>query len=318
MTRTTILLFTLATAVSGCTSEADFETGELASELTANGWLNDLQIGVASHYQVGVAGQDILYRDSSGRLRPASFDGTRWSIGLQTTLQADYGPALVEHGGQLVTIYHSAGQNRFLMSTSPTGDYWSAPTAVTLPVPANSTLRYAPAAASFNNMLHLGYCYRDPYGERASIARLENGTWRSLKTWAFPDGTCKSFAFGRSSDGTLLYMFTTEAPSTWYMYDGTISTSGSVSVGRMLSFKSKKPGSIVTCGGITHMVHSGYSTPDELWWTYRRVDGTWAPDARIPGQASNGGAALGCFGTRTIMVHNGGYDDLWWSEYVPD
>ena len=63
------------------------------------------------------------------------------------------------------------------------------------------------------------------------------------------------------------------------------------------------------------MVHGGLSDPGEIWWSFRDGD-TWFEDVRVPDQTSDGGAALGCFnGTRTVMVHNGGTTQLWWSEF---
>src|SRR4029079_3974687 len=82
---------------------------------------------------------------------------------------------------------------------------------------------------------------------------------------------------------------------------------------RALTMKSKKPISIVTCSNVTHLVHGGFSNDSEIWWT-ERSGSHWNADVRVPNQASEGGAALGCLG-RPVMVHNGGYSQLWWSYF---
>lgn len=127
--QTKLALLALATALAGCLPEDDVDTSSLESGITVSGWLNDLQIsGQASRYQVGVAALGtrlhVLYQGTSAQLRATSFNGSSWSSPTTTNLQADYGPSLVNHAGQLVTVYRSAGQNRLLMATSTNGTSW--------------------------------------------------------------------------------------------------------------------------------------------------------------------------------------------------
>jgi hypothetical protein len=321
------LLFSLAAAVSGCISE-DLETSEIESALSADGWTNDIQVpSQASPYQVGLATYAnrlyMVYRPGgSSQLRTASFDGNSWSSYSTSNLQGDYGPALAATSTGLVTVYKSYGQNRLLMARG-TGNGWGAPVQVGATLPSGSSYRYAPAVAVLGTTIHIAYCYRDQWGERAAVDRLENTTWRRLDTTYLTDSNCKSVALGRTGDGRLAFLFTTEYPggildsSVWRMYDSFVDTNGNVTSQRLLTMTSKKPASVATCGGITHMVHGGNASPDSIYWTHL-VNGQWPQDAVVPSQASHGGAQVACLGTRAFMVHNGGYDQLWWSEYVPD
>ena len=313
----------LLAALAGCISDEP-ETGELESALSADGWLNDLQIpALESPYQVGLTSFAsriyMVYRPTgSNLLRTSSFDGQRWTSTFSSNLQVDYGPALTVHANQLTTVFKAAGVNRLLMARSSNGNGWTAPVQVGAQLGSGGTYHNAPAAATLGNVLHIAYCYRDNYGERVAVDRLENTTWRRLRTLYLTDGTCKSVALGRTGDGRLSWVFNTETPSTWNLYDGFIDADGDVTARLLSDMKSKKPSSVVWCGGIMHMVHGGYDDPSAIYWTRMYAD-RWLADDRVPSQASDGGATLACLGgTRAIMVHNGGYDQLWWSEYVPD
>ena len=86
----------------------------------------------------------------------------------------------------------------------------------------------------------------------------------------------------------------------------------------VLPMKSYKPMSVVTCNGVTHLVHGGYSTITEIWWSYRN-GGDWVTDMKVPNQWSGAGPTLGCFDdTDAIMVHNvSGGTNLMWSIFGP-
>src|SRR5688572_7781782 len=120
MTKTHAFLASLILSTStACLSDeelatTDVETSEVESAATIYAWSDDQQIsGQASAYQVGLAtlGSRVhmLYTSSYGYLYHARFDGWFWSGASQINVvaRADYGPALVNHGNQLVMVYHS-------------------------------------------------------------------------------------------------------------------------------------------------------------------------------------------------------------------
>lgn len=317
-----IASFALATALTGCVSD-DLETSTTESDLSVYGWLDDTKIPYdASSYQVGLsplgATLHMMYTDSGSHLiKHGTFDGSQWGR-TNTNLQADYGPALATFNNQLYTIYHSAGQNRLLMSTSSDGTTWSAPVAAGAALDG-ATLRYAPGAGVMNNILFIAYCIHDATGDHVRVDQKLSSSWTTKQTYDVY-GTCKSAALGPTPDHGLRLIFNEESPDgTWYMNDVRLYGDAGTSYGPyLLTFRSKKPSSVMTCNSVLHMVHGGNSSPEEIWWTYLGTDGRWVQDHRVPSQASNGGAQLGCFNNRLMMVHNGGYDQLWWSEYVPD
>ena len=335
-----IPLFSLFAGAAGCLTDEELETSEVELEATVYAWSEDAPIGTSletwprSDYQVGLAtlndrvamvytGKDyLLYSASYGRTpfadRGGLFAIEGWSsaVKLPFSTRAGSGPALVNHGGQLVLVYHPRFENRLMMATSPNGADWTAP------VTAGSTLGgagilEAPAAVSHRGTLYIGYCTRTSAGDRVRIDRLDGASWTKLAELPVTNYRCAHVALASLPDGKLDILANVENAST-----GTYSTFEWAGFGTpastwlryTLGMKSKKPISIATCGGITHLVHGGHSTPNEIWWTVRE-GGYWLYDTRIPDQVSDGGASLACFGTDTIMVHNGSYDFLWWARY---
>lgn len=332
MLKATLLITSLLAISSGCLSAPDELDAELDDELetsqieiaaTVYNWSDDQQIsGQRSAYQVGLAQLGgrvhMMYTTDYGYLYSARFDGTYWTSASQinVTARADYGPALVNHGGQLRLVYRSRGENRLMMSTSSTGTSWTAPVTAGSTL-GGATILNAPAAVSHGGSLYIGYCTRTNAGDRIRIDRLDGAAWTKVTELAVTL-RCQHVTLASHPDGRFDILASLESgySGNWYIYEwtglGTPSSSWAV---RNLRMMSKKPMSVVTCGGNTHLVHGGFSTPREIWWTVRE-NGEWLGDTKIPNQASEGGSSLACLGTQTIMVHNGGYPDLWWARYV--
>jgi hypothetical protein len=329
-------------ASAGCMTPGD-DGVETATEEAADSvyqWTDDVQIaGMTSPYQVGLAshgdGLHMVFTGDNSMLYRSHFTGAGWStVHAVPNQSAAYGPALADFDGKLTLVYHAKGQNRLLMSTSTDGATWSSPVTAGTSL-WNYTLDYAPALAVHRGLLYAAYCENLGTTQRVQIDRFDGTTWTSAKTYAltiYPNttNTCKHVALASLPDGRLDVTWTWEgdyrspdgssSSVDWYMVNAFAHGAGVTwdsAPSGMGGMKSKKPPSIVTCAGKTHLVHGGYSNPLEIWWTLLDpATGTWNPDVRVPDQASDGGAALGCYGgTRTLMVHDGGYTPLWWSEF---
>ena len=330
MRTTLVALLAAASAASACVDDPELGVAEGAESVWQ--WTPDVTIsGQASPYQVGLQGYapdgatQRLYmlraEPSTGRLSLASFDGRTWTMPRATSLYADQGPALVAYGGRLVAIYHARGENRLMMAqSSPDVSTWFAPRTAGTSLDRD-TLLNAPAAVVHGGELFVGYCRRTSAGDQVWVDRYTGASWVNEARYS-ATFRCKHVAMGSSPGGRLHIVWTAESGYTgaWSMFgrDGLGRPRSDWARSDLYPMTSRKPPSILRCNGVTHFVHGGDSTPNEIWWT--RYEGeAWVPDVRVPDQASDGGAALGCFGTglgqRTIMVHNGGTDQLWWSEY---
>lgn len=323
------LAISLLVLTTGCLSDElpeDVELGDLVQYNSVHQWTEDIKIPAQSPYQPALA-----QVDSAALLAAFTRTGTKevhiWRMGAPRTwglraalpYRADYGPAMKMHGGAATLVYKGAGENRFLMTRSTdSGWHWSSP--VTVGAGINGyTIVSPPSIESKDGNLFLAYCLRRNNIDYVRIDRLQNGTWSSVRHLELPGGRCRNVHLTTLAPGNLHLVFNEESISTgiWYMKQQLSSTGTTWTSSQTLSMKSKKPVSILTCNGITHFVHGGYSSPSEIWWTYRNAGGGWEPDVKVPGQVSDGGAGLGCFNGRAIMLHNGGYDDLWWSEFGP-
>jgi hypothetical protein len=304
----------LALMLAGCAT--DYDTGEVESASTVYDWSSDVQIaGATSAYQVGLA-SNLMVRNVNGTLQTSRYSGGTWSsLYPVPSAHADYGPALVVYGGDSYVLYHAQGENRLMMSHGWNAN-WSVPVTAGSTI-GSATINYAPAAVVYGSSLYAGYCTRSSTGDAVRIDRYDGTTW--TKVIEYTSGLrCKHVTLGVLPDGKLdiLANFESGFTGTWFMYEwrGTGSPQQWWARGS-LSMKSKKPMSIVTCDGVTHLVHGGNSSPNEIWWTVYE-NGDWVGDTRIPNQASSGGAALGCYyGGPTLMVHNGTDANLWFSTY---
>jgi hypothetical protein len=331
MLRTTSFAFLFAAvAAAGCLPEGDVELGTDQAALSVHQWSEDVRIqSQVSQFQVGLAPLGnrlhmLAASGSSGEIFWSQFDGAGWSNRASIGQYADYGPALTVHNGQLVTVYHRRGHNQLLMSTS-SGQSWSTPVTAGTSFGAQR-VRYAPAVASHGGHLYIAYCRTSLGGDIVSVERFDGGTsWTVVATYPMVASSleCKHVAMSVLPTGRLHILWTQYRDNGpggndfWFLFEasGDGAPSSVWPWGPLSRMRSAKPPSMVTCNGTTHMVHGGLSTPREIWWSYRDGD-AWSENVRVPNQASDGGAQLGCFnGDRTVMVHNGGTTQLWWSEF---
>lgn len=316
------LLFVVA--ASGCAiSDEDTRLGSTEGALSVWQWTDDVQIpSQSSQYQPGLAyygGR--LHMVHNGSSNPSElwwsrWNGSSWTTNVKLTHTATGGPALAVFDGELVMIYRAAGQNRLLMSRSR-GTSWSSPVTAGTSL-GSSQLRAEPAVAVHQGNLYAAYCK----GIGVQIDRYDGASWTSAGFLAPPSALgCEHVEIASLPDSGRLHVVYSVGhlqpyPGT-YLYEVTSATGTSWTAPAYMHQSSEKEISIVTCDGITHMVHGGNATPREIWWAFRD-HGAWTEDVTVPNQASEGGSALGCFaGTRTLMVHNGGTHQLWQSEFGP-
>lgn len=322
-----LALFAIAQA--GCLDDEELLLSEVAAAESVWQWTDDIQISATTPktlVQVGLApfGSRLHMLATgtpafSGQLHWSWFDGTSWST--RTLPQyAEWGPALANFGGRLVGVYHAAGQNRLLMTTSTNASTWSSPVTVGTAL-GTDTLLYAPALGVYGTTLLLGYCRRTASSDQIRIERLDPVTNTSTAVASYSTGgRCKHVNITPLSSNQIEIQWNEESGSTgtWYMkrVTGTGMPSSSW-LPNTMTMKSRKPNSSVTCDGRTHFVHGGNSTPEQIWWSYRS-GADWTTNVQVPNQLSGGGAALGCLnGTRAIMVHNNTFNTVWWSEFGP-
>lgn len=309
----------IALGVVGCAAEPD--TSSTTSDSSVWQWTDDVKLpNQSSSRQVALASfggrLHMLHTVAlSGPLQWSIFNGETWSAGVELPQHADGSPALTVFNNRIAAVYKPRGENRIVMMTSD-GHSW------TTPVNAGSTLGTAqlissPAIAVQSGTLYAAYCVRTSDGDKVRVDWLSTD-WSMMQEIPTLGVSCRNVTLSTLPDGRLDLLISTEGSSSWYMKEAIHNVGARYwAPPANLTMKSKTPMSIVTCNGLTHLVHGGYSTPSEIWWTLRDDTG-WQQDVPVPHQASTGGAALGCFqGTRPIMVHNGGYDELWWSEFMP-
>jgi hypothetical protein len=331
------LLLLLAASTAGCAlSDDSLDTTSVESEENVWQWTADTPIAAqTTSYQPGLApfGTQLYmaYRGNDDtKLYTTKFNGTGWSGASEVPGQlADYGPALAPFNRRLTMTYHVHGQNRLVMTQSTDGASWSTPVTAGTSI-GTATIRNAPATAVFGLQLYTAYCTELTNGyRRLHLDRFDGFTWSSVADYAAdPWFDCQHVALGVLPNGKLDIIFTasyTAACSSdcWRMYEVTGSGAPTAAWTPVrMSMRSKKPPTIVTCGTTAHLVHAGYSTPEEMWWSFR--DGTgWSDDVRMPSKFTEGGGALGCYqGTRGILAHGTLNNavlnrQILWSEYGP-
>jgi len=335
MPKNSTLLFLVAAAASGCAlAEDTLETANTSSEENVWQWTDDGPITAqTSPYQPGLAPfasrLHMAYRgNDNANIYITRFDGTSWSSATQVPNQlAEYGPALTVFDNRLTMMYHASGQNRLVMTTSTNGTTWSSPVTAGTSI-GTSTIRYAPAITVHQGSLYAAYCKQLSSGaEKVHLDRFDGASWSSIVDFAVPVNVdsfnCKHIAIATLPNGRLDIVYTVAYPNPfcsgsdcWRMYEVSgFGTPSSSWIPKLMTMKSKKPPSIVSCGTTTHLVHGGYSTPDEMWWSFWNGS-SWSANVKVPDRMSGGGAALGCYqGTRAVMVHNGVAPQLSWSEY---
>lgn len=336
--RITSLALILSASLAGCVAPDDPNTSTTESNISVYQWTDDQPTGGRSGFQPGLASfggrlhmlmtnMDLVYpsgcvsdtcRVPSHKLQWQRFNGSSWSSPVDTGQTADSGPAIGVLNNRLYAVYHANGQNRLVMTTSDGTNGWSSP--VNAGTTLNSTtLRNAPAVGVRNGILFAAYCIGDSAGDHIRIDQYANSAWTTVKQFNV-DGTCKGLAMTLEPDGRFRMVYDTQlAPQMWGLYetrDSGNATSWSTPV-RFTNKYTVKPPSIAYCNGYTHMIHGGFSNGSEIWWSAIE-NGAWIDDQKVPNQTSDNGAAVACYnGTRSIMVHNGGYDDMHWSEFGP-
>lgn len=322
------LLLTALVASSGCATEPTTDT--FTSELSEYQWLDDRQIpSQSAERQPALANLGgTLHMLHSGNSSPnelwhSSFNGTSWSSNVKLPMAAANTVGLATFNGQLTLVYQPAGQNRLVMQTSTNGTSWTG--AVT----AGSTLGAHTLASGVSLALHGGYLFAGYCREdRIQIDRFDGTSWSSATYYGVPADTifhtyaCQHVALGHLPDTNrldILYSIleTGTFGNNTKIYESTATgtTTLSTTAPVYTNKNAQTPMSIVTCGGITHLVHGGDTYPDKIYWSYRD-GGVWVDDLVVPSQTSDAGAALGCDGT-AIMVHNGGTNQLWWTYFGP-
>lgn len=328
----------MAVALAGCgieTETDDIETGETESESSVEQWTPSRAVSPVqrSVYQPGLAffnGQ--LRMVHSGYSNPAqlyysAFNGVSWSADAPLSgITSHGGPSLITHQGIMKMIYRVS--NRLLMRNySGSGSNFGSPVTIGSAL-GYETLRSEPATAQLNGQLYVAYCTN----QAVRVDRLNsNNTWTNVVRRTFTDSRdyCEHVEIAAVRDPNPYYLFWNlhlqyAVASTYFsdmpMYemrsgDGTSWTAPS----HPYNWDSHQPISIAECNGTAHFIHGGDTFyPDQIRWM-ERTGYTWGPDYQVPGKYSTSGAALGCYGSRTIMVYpddNDG-DKLKWSEFGP-
>jgi hypothetical protein len=277
------------------------------------------------------------------------FDGTSWSSNIKiTNLSADGTPALAAWNGRLYTAFKKPGANTIVVSSSSSGATWTTPvTAAPTTSGSNANGSYtltpkrAPSLAVHNNRLYLAHCMHihstfsngDTHDTDAvELWRYDSGTWTRVgpRTLMFDAFECTGVSL--ASYGGDLHVLYNERFHDWLLYNERFhdwlsdftylnekafdpdNYTGVESV--YTDMQSRRPPSVAVCGSYAYLVHSGDDSPSDIWATRRAVTSTdWPADTRLTNQTSDDGATVGCFGTRPIMVHNGGTNQLWWAHY---
>jgi hypothetical protein len=317
------LLLACAAALGGCVDAGpDPELGELQSELSVWQWPDDTAIASkTSTRQVAMAPFDgrlhMAYTKydstTSTELMTTRWNGSNWSTALTTGVYTDSRPALATLGTQLHLFYKPAGQGRLMMMVNPGNGVWTSP--VTVGRSLGGYVPSAPHALEYGGKLYLTYCASNGTSSVVNVDRYDGTSWTAFRQLTATTNSaylCQSALMAAMPDTGEVEIIYNVIDNNWSTgryssvarQRGVIGRSTTVwYAGEVLPMKSYKPLSVVTCDGVTHLVHGGYSTITEIWWSYRE-NGDWVTDAEVPNQWSGAGAALGCYGTQTLMVHN--------------
>lgn len=309
-------------AATGCiAAEEPLETGEVESEITVWQWSDDVQIAnQASGEQVGMAtfGNLMMVHNGGSSVHDlwwTQWNGTSWSTNQRIPNQyAQGGPAVVLFDYQPTIIYRAWGENHLLMSRR-VDQAWSPATIAGTALASGTEITSAPAATMHQGKLYVAACRTVAGSSRVHIERFNGTSWYAFGDLR-PATPCRSVALA-SFEGAM-HLIVSMREGAMEEWIGQVSTSGSITTWQMapaLEMKSSRPVSMVSCNGEVHLVHGGYTHPDELWWSYR-WNGAWVESVRIMDQAANDGAALGCWRGIAMMVHNGeSNSQLWASEF---
>jgi len=332
-----VLSLLCTAAFGGCLDDGSAPAlGEDLSELSVWQWPDDVQIPTQdTTRQVALAPfgdrLHMIYTDyassTSTALMWSRWNGSSWTGEVTVGRNSDSRPALTAYADRLTLIYKPVGEGR-LMMTSTASTTWTTP--VTVGRSLGSYVPYNPSALAYGGKLYLSYCASNGTSSYVYVDRFDGSTWtpfRSIQASSNAAYTCQSALMAPMPDTgevELIYNVVNAGNNTtlYSMVARQRAVIGRSTVvwngGEVLPMKSMKPLSVVTCDGETHLVHGGYSSITEIWWSFREGD-DWVTDAKVPNQWSGAGATLGCLnGTTTVMVHNvSGGTDLMQSVFGP-
>jgi hypothetical protein len=326
----------MAVALAGCgieTETDDLDTGETESASSVEQWTPARSIpGQRSVYQPGLAffnGQ--LRMVHSGYSNPSelwysAFNGVSWSTNAKLNgITSHGGPSLIVHGGVMKMIYRLS--NRLMMSTySGSGSTFYAPVTIGSYLGTES-LRSEPATALLNGQLYVAYCS----SQAVRVDRLNsNNTWTNVVRKTFSDSRdyCEHVELAAVRDPNPYYLFWNlhleyAVANTYFsnmpLYEMRSGDGTSWTAQASLNRESMQPMSIAECNATTHFIHGGnVYAPNQIRWM-ERIGYSWGSSFQVPAKFSTSGAALGCYGSRTIMVYpdDNSNDDLRWSEFGP-
>ena len=336
------LLATLA--LTGCLDETDPEFAEVESAVTSGGWTDDVQIpNQHSARQVGLAYHSTklagtaVHMVHAGSSSPnelwwSKFTGTSWSTNIKLSMTSDATPALASHDDRLYMAYKKPGEGTILVSSSATGSTWTSPSIAVKTISGSNqfgqytlTPHHAPALAVHEGSLYLATCIRHDNGRQSvDTYRYTGTTWERFGSRVLIlDGfECTGVALA-SVGGNLHLMYNESLPGDWLsdrvtsLMAAIFADDGHIIDDRYTGMDSARPASLASCGGTTYVAHSGDGSPSEIWVARRMATATdWPTDYKLNNQTSNGGPAIACWGTKPIMVHNGGTHQLWWARFL--
>ena len=320
--RTLASTLLLVGGLAACVDDPDAPLGDTADALSVWQWPDDTAItGKDSTRQVAMAQLGtrlhMIYTtydsSTSTQLKWTRWAGTSWSVPVSVGLATDSRPALATYNDRLHLVFKPVGQGRLMMAVGDSSTF-GAP--VTVGRSLGSYVPSMPHLLAYGGKLYLSYCATSGSGSVVNVDRYDGTSWTTLlqQTVATNDQyRCASALMAPTPDTgevELIYSVVESGTNTFY-YSAVwrrrlvIGRSSTIIYSpEPLPMKSRKPLSVVTCNGATHLVHGGYSTETEIWWSFRE-GGDWVTDAKVPDQWSGAGAALGCYDdTQTLMVHN--------------
>ena len=326
-----LVVCALAATMSACAIEPDeVDSTSVESAATVTQWLDDVQVPnqmSAREPALAYYGGK-LHMVHNGNTYPndlwwSTFDGATWSPNVKLSgFESDGGPALVPYAGRLYMAFHRAGANELDISTTAGGS-WTTPSVVHPPYYV--TFRHAPSATVYGTKLYVASCFTSTNGNQGIILESFDGTtWsNTIVDTAMYWGTCEAVAL-QPIDGQLHLLTTWHYHSTYLgttlidqtpIYEAVLLPTYAEVDGMYMD--SRLPPAMTTCNGYVFLVHSGDSTPDQIWWSYRPATGggSWSPNERLTNQTSDGGSGIGCFDGTPIIAHNGGTNQLWWASY---
>jgi hypothetical protein len=313
----------MVVALTGCAIETetdtdDLDTGEIESESSVTQWGGFYGIPNGrggtqmSQAQVGLAEfNGLLHMVHKGNSYPnelwhATYGPGGWSGDTRLPFTSLGGPSLLVHGNALKMITRSATAQRLEMSTMVNG-LFQTPGPIGTPI-GSGVLNGEPVGTVFGGRIYVAYCTTNA----VRVERQDGTAWSVVLQ--IPNG-CSYVELAQLPDTGQLYLYYARTDGSIYERKSTSGLTWTNSSVLVPYKKTLKPMSIVSCNGVTHFSHGGYSNPGEVWWS-ERLYGSWSNDAKISYQTSYGGAAIGCYQNQAVMVHNSHNNELMYSRFI--